>query len=167
MSSRLHAAVPLCLAAAALFPAASLGAQGVEPRPGAQLSGRIHFPRAQGMALDIDAQNPSRAKASLGFDGRCKGGGFGEFWAKFVPARETVRIKKNGRFSAKLTGETSNVGGVPGRNGTFRWRLKGRFLDRETATATVSGKAEVRMGKRVVSRCKIAKPSPVRLTLGG
>jgi hypothetical protein len=165
MSSRLHAAVPVCLATAVLLPAAALGAQAVEPRPGAQLTGSIHFPRAQGMALDINPQDTSRAKASLGFDGRCKGGGFGEFWAKFIPARETVRIR-DGRFTAKLTGTTKNVSGVPGRNGTFHWRLTGRFLDRDTATATVSGKAEVRSGKRVVSRCKIAKPSTVRLTLG-
>lgn len=165
MSSRVHAAVPLCLAAAVLFPAASLGAQGVVPRAGAQLTGSIHFPRAQGMALDIDDQDTSRAKASLGFDGLCKGGGVGEFWAKFVPARETVRIR-DGRFSAKLTGTTKNVGRVSGRSGTFHWQLKGRFLDRETATATVTGRAEVRQGKRVVSRCKIAKATTVRLKLG-
>jgi hypothetical protein len=116
------------------------------------------------MSIDVGARD--RLTLRLGFDGRCKGGGFGEFWAKFIPARETVRIR-NGRFSARLTGTTKNVGGVPGRNGTFHWRLTGRFLDRDTATATVRGKAEVRSGKRVVSRCKIAKPSTVRLTLGG
>ena len=108
----------------------------------------------------------SRATATVGFDGRCKGGGVGEFWAKFVRARETVRIR-NGRFSARLTGTTQNVGSVRGRDGTFHWRLKGRFLDRDTATATVSGKAELRMGRHVVSRCKIARAGTVRLTLGG
>jgi hypothetical protein len=57
---------------------------------------------------------------------------------------------------------------VPGgRDGTFHWRLKGRFLDRDTATGTVSGKAEIRMGRHVVSRCKIARAGTVRLTLGG
>ena len=168
MSSRFPAVVPLCLAAAVLLPAAASGAPspaGAEPRPGAQLTGAIHFPRAQGMALDIDRQDTSRARASLGFDGRCQGGGLGEFWAKFIRAREIVRIR-DGRFSARLTGTTTNVGGVAGRTGTFHWRLKGRFLDRETATATVTGRAEVRRGKRVLSRCKIAKATTVRLTLG-
>jgi len=167
MPTRRTAALPLAIAAAVVvFPASSLGAAAIDPRPGALLSGSIHFPRAQGMTLEIDAHDTSRAKASVGFDGRCKGGGVGEFWAKFVPARESVRIR-DGRFSAKLTGTTRDVGGVHGRNGTFHWRLKGRFLDRDTATATVAGKAEIRMGGHVVSRCKIARAGTVRLTLGG
>jgi len=152
--------------AAAVFPAGALAAASIEPRPGAMLSGSIHFPRAQGMTLEINPQDTSKAKAAVGFDGRCKGGGLGEFWAKFVPARETLRIR-NGRFSANLTGTTRDVGGVRGRDGTFHWRLKGRFLDPDTATATVSGKAEIRMGRHVVSRCKIARAGTVRLTLGG
>src|SRR4051812_24256392 len=155
----------LAVSLAAAFPATALAAARIEPLPGAMLSGSIHFPRAQGMTLEIDAQDTSRAKASVGFDGRCKGGGVGEFWAKFIPARETVRIR-DGRFSANLTGTTHDIGGVRGRDGTFHWRLKGRFLDRETVTATVAGKAEIRMGKRVVSRCRIARAGAVRLTLG-
>jgi hypothetical protein len=166
MPTRRTAALSLALAAAAVvFPASSLGAAAVEPRPGALLTGSIHFPRAQGMTLEIDARDTTRAKASVGFDGRCKGGGVGEFWAKFVPARETVRIR-NGRFSAKLTGTTEDVGGVRGRDGTFHWRLKGRFLDPDTATASVAGKAEIRMGRHVVSRCRIARAGAVRLRLG-
>jgi hypothetical protein len=158
--------VAIAVFLAAVLPAGALAAPRVEPRPGAMLSGSIHFPRAQGMTLEIDPQDTSKAKATVGFDGRCKGGGVGEFWAKFVPAREIVRIR-NGRFSAKLTGTTHDVGGVRGRDGTFHWRLKGRFLDPDTATATVSGKAEIRMGRHVVSRCKIARAGTVRLALGG
>ena len=164
MLTRRSAALAVCLAA--LLPATALAAASVEPRPGAMLSGSIHFPRAQGMTLQIDGQDTTRAKATLGFDGRCKGGGVGEFWAKFVPARETLRIR-DGRFSAKLTGTTEDIGGVRGRDGTFHWRLKGRFVNRDTATATVAGRAEIRMGRQVVSRCKIARAGTVRLTLGG
>jgi hypothetical protein len=115
------------------------------------------------MTLSIDAHDPSRATAAVGFDGKCKGGGVGEFWAGYIPARETVRIH-NGRFSAKLTGTTRNVGGVAGRTGSFRWKLAGRFSNPGTAAATVSGTAKLRQGGHVVSRCKIAGRAAVKLT---
>ena len=43
------------------------------------LLGKIKFPRAEGMTLSISAQDPSRASATLGFDGKCTGGGVGEY----------------------------------------------------------------------------------------
>jgi hypothetical protein len=142
--------------------AATAGAAGVTPRTGAQLIGSIQFPRPQGMTLQVDRVDPSRLTAALGFDGNCRGGGIGEVWVAFVKARETVRVV-NGAFDARLTGSQPNLGGVAGRTGAFSWRLTGRFSDRDTATATVSGSAEVRSGGRVISRCKIAKPGTVRL----
>ena len=157
----LVAALPAALLLA-LAPAAGADAPPV-PLAGTMLSGAIGFPRHEGMSLSIDAQDPSRATAAVGFDGRCKGGGVGEFWAAFVPARETVRIHK-GRFSATLTGSTKNVGGVAGRTGSFRWKLSGRFSNPATATATVSGTARLRQGGHVISRCKIAGHPRVKLT---
>jgi|SRR4051812_34977867 hypothetical protein len=145
--------------------APAVASTGVEPRPGAFLTGSIHFPRKQAMTFVVDGQDTSRATATVGFDGRCKGGGVGEFWASNVPARETIKIR-NGRFTAKLTGVTHNVNGVKGRDGVFHWQLKGRFVDRDTAVATVSGKSWLRSGGHVVSRCKIADPGSVRLTIG-
>jgi hypothetical protein len=133
------------------------------PLAGTMFSGTIHFPRRQGMTLSIDPQDPSRASAAVGFDGRCKGGRIGEFWAAFIPARETVRIRKS-RFSAKLTGTTRRVGGIAGRTGSFRWKLSGRFSDPVTATATVSGTAKLRMRGHVISRCRIAGRARVKLT---
>jgi hypothetical protein len=117
------------------------------------------------MTLSIDARDASRAAVTLGFDGRCKGGGVGEFWAAFVPARETLRIK-DGRFSAHLTGVSRNVGGVAGRTGSFKWRLKGRFTGAGAATATVGGTALLRSAGRTLSRCTIAAPARVKLALG-
>jgi hypothetical protein len=147
-----------------LAPAAP-AAQAPVPTPGNVLSGKIKFPRAQGMTLSVDVQDPSRATAALGFDGKCKGGGIGEFWAAFVPARETLRIR-NGRFTAHLTGVARHVGGMTGRTGSFKWRLRGHFTDANAATALVSGTAVLRSGGHTVSRCKIARPAAVRLTLG-
>jgi hypothetical protein len=146
----------------ALTPAAVAGQPPV-PLAGTMFSGNIRFPRQQGMTLSINAHDPSRATAAVGFDGRCKGGGIGEFWAAFIPARETVRIR-HGRFSAKLTGTTRDVGGIAGRTGTFRWKLSGRFSDPATATATVSGTAELRLRGHVISRCRIAGRARVELT---
>jgi hypothetical protein len=166
MSPRLTAVLPLSLVCLLLVPAgATLGSTGIEPRAGVSLDGSIHFPRRQAMTLAVDDRDTSRARASLGFDGTCRGGGLGEFWASNVPARESVRIR-NGKFTAKLTGTTHDVG-VKGRDGTFHWTFKGRFIDRQTAVATVRGSAELRSGRHVVARCKIADPATVRLTVGG
>jgi hypothetical protein len=167
MAHRVIVAVTSTLAALSfgLAPAAP-AAQAPAPSPGTMLSGKIRFPRAEGMTLSIDAQNASRATAALGFDGKCTGGGLGEFWAAYVPAREAVRIS-NGRFTAHLTGVTRNVGGVAGRTGSFKWKLSGRFTGANAATATVNGTAVLRAAGHTLSRCKIANPAPVKLTIGG
>jgi hypothetical protein len=167
MSHRVTLAVTSTLAALALGPAAAaLAAQPPVPAAGSVFTGKIKFPRAEGMSLSVDAHDPSRAKASLGFDGTCKGGGFGEFWASYIPAQETLRVHK-GRFTAHLTGATRNVGGVSGRTGSFKWKLTGRFTGTDTATATVRGTAVLRSGRHVISRCKIADPATVKLALRG
>jgi hypothetical protein len=167
MRPRLLAAASSTFAALVfgLAPAAP-AAQAPVPAPGNMLSGKIKFPRAQGMTLTIGAQDPSRATATVGFDGKCKGGGVGEFWAAFVPARETVRIH-NGRFTAHLTGVTRNVGGVTGRTGSFKWKLRGHFTAPDAATALVAGTAVLRSGGHTISRCTIAQPAAVRLVVGG
>jgi hypothetical protein len=153
------------LAVSLLLPATAAAAQQeVKPRAGVLLSGQIQFPREQGMALRTDAGDSSRLDVTMGFDGRCRGGGLGEVWAAYIPARQTVRVR-DGRFSARLTGVARDLGGVEGRSGHFRWKLSGRFLTPETARATVSGTAEVRLDGRVISRCKIAEAAPVRLAI--
>jgi hypothetical protein len=159
----LLAALPAALLLA-LAPGAGAD-QSPVPVPGTVLSGAIDFPRDQGMTLSVDAHDPSRATAAIGFDGRCKGSGIGEFWAKYIPARETVRIR-HGRFSASLTGVTRNVGGIPGRTGVFKWKLSGRFSGATTATATVSGNAKLRAHGHLISRCRIAHRARVKLTPG-
>jgi hypothetical protein len=157
----------LALASILLTSAApAVASTGVEPRPGAFLSGSIHFPRKQAMTFVVDEHDTSRATATLGFDGRCKGGGVGEFWGSNIRTREAIKIR-NGRFTAKLTGVTHEVDGIKGRDGVFHWQLKGRFVDRDTAVATVAGKSWLRSGGHVISRCKIADPGSVRLTIGG
>jgi hypothetical protein len=167
MSLRLTAAVSSSLAALTLGLApAAPAAQALVPAPGNMLSGKIKFPRAEGMTLTIDAQDPSRATAALGFDGKCEGGGFGEFWAAYVPARETLRIH-NGRFTAHMTGVARNVGGVTGRTGSFKWKLRGHFTAPDAATALVAGTAVLRSGGHTISRCTIAQPGAVRLVVGG
>jgi hypothetical protein len=166
MPHRVTFAVTSTLAALALGSApAALAAQPPVPAAGSVLTGKIRFPRAERMTLSVDAQDRSRATASLGFDGTCKGGGFGEFWASYIPARETLRIHK-GRFTAHLTGATRSVGGVSGRTGSFKWKLTGRFTGTGTATATVDGTAVLRSGGHRLARCKIAHPATVKLTLG-
>jgi hypothetical protein len=166
MPLRLTVAVSSSLAALTLgLASAAPAAQAPVPTPGNMLSGKIRFPRAEGMTLSVGAQDPSRATVALGFDGKCKGGGFGEFWAAYVPAREALRIH-NGRFTAHLTGVTRNIGGVTGRTGSFKWKLKGRFTAGDAATATVSGTAVLRAAGHTVSRCKTAAAAPVKLSLG-
>jgi hypothetical protein len=167
MPPRLTVALSSTLAALALGLApAALAAQPPTPAPGNMLTGKIKFPRAQGMTLSVDAQDPSRATAALGFDGKCKGGGVGEFWAAYIPARQTLRIH-NGRFTAHLTGVARNVGGVTGRTGSFKWKLRGHFTAPDAATALVGGTAVLRSGGHTISRCTIAQPAAVRLAVGG
>src|SRR5690348_3796294 len=147
MPLRLTAAVSSISAALVLgLASVAPAAQAPVPAPGNMLSGKIKFPRAQGMTLTVNAQDPSKATATVGFDGKCKGGGVGEFWAAFVPARETLRIR-NGRFTAHLTGVARNVGGVTGRTGSFKWKVRGHFTASDAATALVSGTAVLRSGK--------------------
>ena len=145
-------------------PAAS-AAQKLEPRAGVLLSGMIQFPRAQEMSLQTDPRDGTRLTAYLGFDGRCRGGGLSEIWAANIQARPTVRVKDDGRFSARVSGVARNIGGVEGRTGHFRWKLTGRFVERDVVTATVSGDGDVRMRGRVVSRCKIGEPASARLAI--
>ena len=47
----------------------------------------------------------------------------------------------------------------------FRWRLTGRFVERDVVVATVTGSAEVRVDGKTVSKCKIAAPADVRLVV--
>ena len=152
----------LSMLAGALCLATTASARGIEPRGGALLSGAIGFPRPQGMTVRTDRADGSPLTVTLGFDGRCKGGGLGEVWLAYVPARPTVRVKQ-GRFARILTGTVSDLGGVRGRTAAIRWRLRGRFLDPDTAIATVTGHADVRVGGKRISRCAIAKPARVRL----
>lgn len=155
----------LCALLACAFAGPAYAADPVVPRAGLLLKGQIKFPRAQGMYVRTGAKDGSRLAVALGFHGKCKGGGLGELWASNVSAKPEVRVR-DGRFEATLTGVTRNVGGVSGRTGHFEWKLSGRFTDRDVATATVSGTAEVRNGSgKIVSRCKIAEPASVRLAV--
>jgi hypothetical protein len=114
--------------------------------------------------MTIETGDGSRLTVRMGFDGRCKDGGIGEAWASTIAARPAGRVR-DGRFSADLKGSERDLGGVKGRTGEFRWRLTGRFLAKDVVTATVSGSADIRNGKRVISRCKIAEPASVRLVI--
>jgi hypothetical protein len=155
------ALVPLLLAAGAV-PAVAAG--DVTPLAGATLAGDIEFPRAQGMRIETGAGDSSRLTVRMGFDGRCTGGVLAEAWAADVLSKPTVRAR-GGRFEADLRATVRDIGGVRGRSGQFKWRLRGRFVAPDVVRATVSGSAVIR-GRtgRVVARCRIAKPTPVRLT---
>jgi hypothetical protein len=136
----------------------------VEPRPGVLLSGAVQFPREQAMTIETDPRDGSKLTVRMAFDGRCKGGGIGEAWASRIDSRPTVRVR-NGRFSADLSGTARDLGGVKGRTGQFTWRLTGRFTERDVAVATVTGSADIVVGRKVVSRCRIAAPADVRLAI--
>jgi hypothetical protein len=142
----------------------ALAAGDVQPRAGSQLSGTIHFPREQQMRIEADSRDGAKLKVRMGFDGKCKGGGLQEAWASTILAKQTVRVR-NGRFSANLTGTSKNLGAIKGRTGEFTWKLTGRFLAQDVASATVSGTAVVKNGKHVISRCKIAEPTSARLAV--
>jgi hypothetical protein len=162
MASRLTVA----LAAVFLLSGASVASadQAVEPQPGVLMSGSIKFPRAQAMSVQTDPGDGSKLTAYLGFDGKCRGGGLSEIWASNIVTTPTVRVK-NGKFSAKLTGTARNIGGVEGRTGHFRWKFSGRFIARDVVSATVTGKADVRLRGKKVATCKIASPASVRLAI--
>jgi hypothetical protein len=142
----------------------ALAAGDVQPKAGSQLSGTIQFPREQQMRVEADSRDGTKLKVRVGFDGKCTGGGLQEAWASTVLAKQTVRVR-DGQFSADLTGSASNLGGVKGRTGEFTWKVTGRFLSQDVASATVSGTALIKSGKRVISRCKIAEPTSVRLAV--
>ncbi|HWK27640.1 MAG TPA: hypothetical protein VNS09_13815 [Solirubrobacter sp.] len=150
------------LVATALSVLAALPVADVEPRPALRLAGAIQFARPQEMTLTTARRDGSRLRVRMGFDGPCTGGGIGEVWVARVAARPVVRAR-GGSFDAALTGVSRNLGGVRGRTGQFRWRLTGRFVERDVAVATVTGSAVIKVGRRVVSRCRIAEPASVRL----
>jgi hypothetical protein len=148
-----------------LFPAArALAADPVEPRAGVLLKGKLDFPREQQMSILTDSADGSKLSVTLGFDGRCKGGGLHELWASNVRTTHRVRAR-NGRIAATLTGSMRNVGDVQGRTGYFTWRLTGRFIRRDVARVTLTGSADVRSGGKTVSRCTIADPADARLAI--
>ena len=151
-------AVPLLLAGTASAAAV------VEPKAGVMMRGAIQFPRQQSMSIETDARDGNKLQVRMGFDGKCKGGGLGEAWVSTILAKPTVRVR-DGRFSADLTGTERDFGGVKGRRGEFRWKLAGRFTASDVVTATVSGTAQIKSGRKVISRCKIAEPASVRLTV--
>ena len=83
-----------------------------------------------------------------------------------MPAKPVVRAA-DGRVSATLTGSVKRLGGVNGRVGNFRWRLSGRFVEKDVFTGTVDGTADVVVNGKTVSHCRIASPSSVRLAVRG
>jgi opacity protein-like surface antigen len=136
----------------------------VKPRAGVLLSGMVHFPRAQQMSVQTAAGNGSRLTVAMAFDGRCSGGGLAEVWAANVPAKPTVHVV-DGRFSAKLTGTVKHLGGVDARVGHFHWSFSGRFVRPSVVAGTVTGRVDVKVAGKIISRCKIAKPASVRLAV--
>jgi hypothetical protein len=140
--------------------AALAAAAGVQPLSGESVTGTIAFPRAQKMSLTVLERD--RLALRLGFDGRCDGGGLGELWMSFVPARETLEVR-GGRFAGKLTGTSRGVGGTSARTAHFTWRVSGRFTDHRAATATIAGSAIVREGRKAIARCEIARPATATL----
>src|SRR4051812_26746665 len=162
MDSRRTAAFAASLVLMGAAPAAAENP--VEPRAGVLLSGMIQFPREQLMTIRTGTRDGSRLSVRMGFDGRCHGGGIRELWVANVKAAPQVRVH-DGRFSATLTGTSRNLGRVEGRTGVFRWRLRGRFVERDVATARVSGSAEVRIDGKTISRCRIADRASVRLAI--
>ena len=135
-------------------------APGVQPLAGESVSGPIAFPRPQKMSVLVGAKD--RLSLRLGFDGHCAGGGIGELWMSFVPARQTLKVRSGG-FTGRVTGVARGVGGRKDWTGHFTWRISGRFTDHEVASATVSGSVIVRSGGRAVSRCDTARPAGARL----
>jgi hypothetical protein len=139
----------------------ALAAGGVQPLSGESVTGTLAFPRPQQMSIKVGDRD--RLALALGFDGTCAGGGLGELWMSFVPATGSLKVR-DGAFSGKLTGSSRGVGGDKSRTASFTWNVSGRFTDHQVATATVAGSALVKEGRKVVSRCSIARPAAARLT---
>ncbi len=149
-----------------LLPAAEAVAADVVPKPGVILNGVIKFPRAQQMRIETDSSDGSKFLVRMGFDGKCKGGGIQEAWVSTLEAKPTVRVR-GGRFSTTVKATERDFGEVKGRTAQFTWKLRGRFTAEDAVTATVSGTAVIRNSRRkVISRCEIAKPASVRLSVG-
>jgi hypothetical protein len=155
----------LVVAAVSLLPVGVAGAADVVPQPGLILTGAVKFPRAQQMRVETDRADGSKLLLRMAFDGRCKGGGLGEAWVSMLEAKPVLRVR-GGRFSGSVRGIEPRFGGVESRVADFRWTVKGRFTSANAATATVSGKALIKQDGRIVSRCEIAKPASVKLTVG-
>jgi hypothetical protein len=136
----------------------------VEPQAGVMMSGKVKFPRAQEMTIRTAPDNGSRLTVAMAFDGKCKGGGLDEVWASNVAAKPKVRVVE-GNFAATLTGTLKRLGGVDGRVGHFRWRLSGRFREPSVVTGSVTGRLDVKVAGKTISRCRIAKPASVRLAI--
>jgi hypothetical protein len=102
----------VCTAVLLLALPAVASAAAVQPQRGVSLTGTVAFPRPQQMSLRVEARD--RLTVALGFDGRCRGGGIGELWMSFVPARGSLRVK-DGVFAGRLTGTSSALRGVAGR----------------------------------------------------
>jgi hypothetical protein len=149
-----------------LSPAVPAMAADVVPKPGAILTGVIKFPRAQQMRIETDPANGSKFLVRMGFDGKCKGGGIQEAWVSLLKAKPTVRVSA-GRFSATVKATERDFGEVEGRTAQFTWKLSGRFTAEDAVRATVGGTAVIRDRRhKVISRCEIAKPARVRLSVG-
>jgi hypothetical protein len=145
-----------------LLSAGPASAADVPPKPGVILGGTIDFPREQRMSIETDPRDGTTLTVRMGFDGRCRGGGIQEAWVSALETTPTVRAR-NGRFAASLTGIERDFGHVRGRTATFTWKLSGRFTAAAAVTATVSGSAVIKHGRKVISRCEIAERTRVRL----
>ena len=161
MSSRLTAALRCRSPSPLLVPAAAPRSRHRAPSraPGSVARrDRSTFPRRRGWRSTIDAQDTSRATASLGFDGTLQGRRARRVLGRpTCRARETVRDPQRALHARKLTGTTPQR---RRRHGPHRHvpldASRAASPARDTATATVDGTAVLRSGKHVVSRCKIA-----------
>jgi hypothetical protein len=148
-----------------LLTVGTAAAADVVPKPGATLSGTIKFPREQRMTIETDRRDSSKFLVRMGFDGRCKGGGIQEAWVSALAAKPSVRVRA-GRFSATLKATERDFGNVKDRKGEFSWKLTGRFTAEDAVTATVTGTAVVKSAGKIISRCAIARPASVKLSVG-
>ena len=130
---------------------------GVQPSSGDSVSGAIRFRRPQPMSIVVGAND--QLSFVLGFDAACSGGGLRELWMSGVDGRQKLTVRK-GKFSGRVTG-TADIGDA--RTATFQWNVSGTFTARQAATASISGRALVRSGGKVVSRCTIAGPATAKL----
>ncbi len=130
------------------MPAEAAAADEIEPRPGVLLSGAIQFPREQAMTIETDPRDGSKLTVRMAFDGRCKGGGIGEVWASRIESRPTVRVR-NGPLLRRPDRHRARPRRRQGpRSASSRWRLTGRFTDRDVVVATVTGSADIVVGRK-------------------